>query len=293
MNILATIAPKSDQLNADDLTGRTMTIKVREVSVRAGEDQPVSFFFEGDDGKPFKPCKSMRRVIVNAWGADTSAYVGRSMTLFCDPNVTFGKEKVGGIRISHLSDIESDLTMALTVTRANRKPYTVKQMAVPADAAEKYATSFIAKLDDLLDHDEVAAFEQEKSAKLTEMKAKRPDQYARIVTAIAARRAEFDEQESDQPPATSSTSQQEDEIDHAVGSQDEADAGAASDTDEGEVWRGMVDGWKSRMSAKHTVTDITELRSEFNKNAWVLPDDVNAEIDGLLTEAAYKFTTGE
>lgn len=124
-------------------------------------------------------------------------------------------------------------------------------------------------------------------------------QAPRITRAALADHANYSEAEiteidqSDQPPADSSASQQEDETRLADGSQEEADAGAASDTDEGEVWRGMVDGWKSRLSAKHTVTDISELRSEFNKNAWVLPDEVNAEIDGLLTEAAYKFTQGE
>ena len=121
-----TIIPKSDQLNADDLIGRELTIKITGVDIRGGQEQPVSIHFEGDNGKPYKACKSMCRVMVSAWGPDSKKYVGRSMTLYRDPKVKWGGMEVGGIRISHMSDISDDMTMALTVTRANRKPFTVK-----------------------------------------------------------------------------------------------------------------------------------------------------------------------
>ena len=129
-----TIAPKSDQLNADDLIGRTLTIKVTRVS-RADGEQPVAINFEDDGGKPYKPCKSMRRVLVNVWGPDGHAYAGRRMTLYRDDTVAFGGMAVGGIRISHVSDITKPVTMALTATRAQRKPYTVKPL--PAEQAPK------------------------------------------------------------------------------------------------------------------------------------------------------------
>lgn len=127
MNILPTIAPKSDQLNADDLIGRTMTITITKVAP-GGEDSPVSVHFEGDDGKPYKPCKSMRRVMVQAWGPEAGAYVGRRLTLFRDDKVVFGGMAVGGIRISHMSNIDRDLIMALTVSKAQRRPYMVKPL---------------------------------------------------------------------------------------------------------------------------------------------------------------------
>ena len=121
-----TIIPKSDQLNADDLIGREMTIKITGVDIRGGQEQPVSIHFEGDNGKPYKACKSMCRVMVSAWGPGSKKYVGRSMTLYRDPKVKWGGMEVGGIRISHMSHISDDMTMALTVTRANRKPFTVR-----------------------------------------------------------------------------------------------------------------------------------------------------------------------
>ena len=122
-----TIEPKSDQLNADDLITGPITIKVTKVAIKSGE-QPVSIFYEGDNGKPYKCCKSMARIMVAAWGADSKRYVGRSMTLYRDADVKWAGMAVGGIRISHMSDISDDMTMALTVTRSNRKPFTVRPL---------------------------------------------------------------------------------------------------------------------------------------------------------------------
>lgn len=123
-----TIAPRSDQLNADDLIGGPRTIKVTRVSPMREPDQPIAIFFEGDNGKPYKPGKSMRRVLVRVWGVDGTAYAGRRMTLYRDDSVMFGGVAVGGIRISHMSDISESVTLPLTVTRASRKPFTVKPL---------------------------------------------------------------------------------------------------------------------------------------------------------------------
>lgn len=128
-DMLATIVPKSDQLNADDLIGKNMTIQITGLSIAMG-DQPVSLNFEGDNGKPYKPGKSMRRVLVNAWGADGKSYVGRYLTLYRDEKVMFGGMSVGGIRISHMSHIDNAITMALTASKANKKPFTVKPLVL-------------------------------------------------------------------------------------------------------------------------------------------------------------------
>jgi hypothetical protein len=127
ITMLDTIVPKSDQLNSDDLIGGPRTITLTKVSL-TGDEQPVALHFEGDNGKPYKPGKSMRRVLVHVWGPDANVYAGRSMTLYRDDKVMFGGVAVGGTRISHMSHIERDVTFALTTTRANRKPYTVKPL---------------------------------------------------------------------------------------------------------------------------------------------------------------------
>lgn len=130
-----TIAPKSDQLNSDDLLAGSRTIKVTKVSLASDDAQPVNINFEGDNGKPYKPCKGMRRVLVNIWGKDGNQYIGRSMTIYRDEKVMFGGVNTGGIRISHMSHIDKDVTMALTASRTSRKPFTVKPLAVVIPSA--------------------------------------------------------------------------------------------------------------------------------------------------------------
>lgn len=123
------IVPKSDQQNADDFISGPRTIKITGVAIQGGQEQPVAISFEGDSGKPYKPCKSMSRVLVASWGPDAKAYIGRSLTLYRDPTIKWGGLEVGGIRISHMSDIDTAMTMALTATKGSRKPFTVKPLA--------------------------------------------------------------------------------------------------------------------------------------------------------------------
>lgn len=129
----ATIVPKSDQMNADDLIGGPLTIKIKSVQIAPGTEQPVAVSFHGDNGKPYLPCKSMRRVMVLIWGADASVYAGRSMTLYRDPSVTWGGMEVGGIRISHMSEMEKQTIVVLTATKKTRKPFTVSPLFVPPE----------------------------------------------------------------------------------------------------------------------------------------------------------------
>jgi hypothetical protein len=72
----------------------------------------------------------MRRVLVHVWGRDGGAYVGRSMTLFRDEAVVFGGAAVGGIRISHMSELARPVTLSLTASKASRKPYIVQPLVV-------------------------------------------------------------------------------------------------------------------------------------------------------------------
>ena len=135
MNLASTIAPKSDQLNADDLLAGPRTIRIAAVESGASPEQPVSVRFDGDNGRPYKPSKGMRRVLVAMWGGEGAAYIGRRLTLFCDKAVTFGPDTTGGIRISHASDIPAAVEIALTVKRGKRKPFRVEPLA-PEKAAD-------------------------------------------------------------------------------------------------------------------------------------------------------------
>lgn len=198
----ATVAPKSDQINADDLIAGPRTILIERVSGSGNPDQPVNVHFEGDGGKPFRPCKSMRRVMIAAWGADASQYPGRSMTIYRDPKVAFGGMEVGGIRISHMSHIERDLVMALTVTKAKRAPFTVKVLreaqpkAAATDKAAQGVTALVSRIKAAQDMAALAAITAD--AEVVNQRAwlagKRPQLAAQVDEAVAAALAAFDAQ---------------------------------------------------------------------------------------------------
>jgi hypothetical protein len=126
-NLRDTIIPKSDQLNADQLLGGEITITVTSVS-RSGDEQPVVIHYEGENGRPFKPCKSCRKVLIFAWGEDGSQWIGRSMTLYNKRDVKWGGVEVGGIRISHLSHIRSDIQLSLAETKGKKGTVIVKRL---------------------------------------------------------------------------------------------------------------------------------------------------------------------
>jgi hypothetical protein len=126
MDITHTIIPKSDQLNADDLIGKTLTITITDIKESSDEKQPIAVHFENDNKKPYKPCKSMRRVMVQLWGADASKYVGRKLTLYREETVMYSGVQFGGIRISHASHISAPTKVLLTVSRSKRTPVVIE-----------------------------------------------------------------------------------------------------------------------------------------------------------------------
>lgn len=135
----ASIVPKSDQLNADSLLAGPITVTVE--SVKAGDkEQPVVIGI-GPDHQPYKPCKSMRRVLIAAWGDKGADWKGKSMTLFCDPSVSWAGVKVGGIRISHLSHIEST-TFMLTTKRGKREEFKVAKLVPNEDPVPGIVAAF-------------------------------------------------------------------------------------------------------------------------------------------------------
>lgn len=190
------IQPKSDQLNADDMMAGPITVTIRDVKITPGSEQPVSILVEGTD-KAYRPCKSMSRVLVAAWGADAKAYIGRSLTLYRDPTVKWGGMEVGGIRISHMSDIDGAKQMMLTATKGSRKPHKVLPLVMQAttptptqgDPAEKWASAYTARLDTFATVAALQEFAGQKATKLAELETSRPDLHQKVVDALAQRSA--------------------------------------------------------------------------------------------------------
>ncbi|MGP9782568.1 hypothetical protein ACT3UQ_08920 [Glutamicibacter sp. AOP12-B1-11] len=134
MDLSHAIQAKSDQLNAIDLIGGPQTFQIERVEDKGRVDQPIWVHLVGHQGRPWKPSKTALRLLTHdrAWGVDGDAYAGRWITLYRDPEVTWGGEAVGGIQISAMSHIESAFTEKLNVARHKRKPFTVQKLEAPA-----------------------------------------------------------------------------------------------------------------------------------------------------------------
>jgi hypothetical protein len=148
MDLTNTIIPKSDQVNSDDLLTGPRTVTIKEVRRGSSDEQPVSIDLVEFPGRPFKPSKTVRRVLVAAWGKEGDNYAGRRMTIYRDPDVKFGGQDVGGIRVSHLSDIAKPLTLALTATKGKKSKHVVqplkdepRQQRTTVDVGEPVATT--------------------------------------------------------------------------------------------------------------------------------------------------------
>lgn len=205
-DISSTIIAKSDQLNAEDLMAGPRTIRVRDTKVLRGDEQPVLIFFDGDDGKPFKPCKSMRRVLANIWGKHASSWHGKRMTIYNDPTVKWAGQEVGGIRISHMEGIDSPQKMALTETRSKRKPFVVKPLQGGSDAPPQQqadrATQVAEKLIERI-KGHANPVEITREPKVIEqrdwLEKNRPELAERVTSALAAHNRQTRESEDDMP----------------------------------------------------------------------------------------------
>lgn len=180
MDITDAAAPKSDQINADDLMSGPRVVTITDVR-QGSSEQPVEIITaEFGDGRPYRPGKSMIRVLINAWGPEASTYKGRRLEIYREPEITFGRDKVGGIRIKAMSHIEKRITLALTVTRGKRAPFVVEPLAdapsqIPTDLADKVNAA------------EDASWLNKTSAYLRKFVASEPDRVAELQALIAAR----------------------------------------------------------------------------------------------------------
>lgn len=118
------------QTNADDLVAAPRTVVVTAVTETGDAKQPLAVRYEGDDGKPFLPCLTMRKLITALWGGEGDDWVGKSLTLYRDPSVVFGKDTPGGVRISHMSGIEKTVSVQLLEKRGKRRQYTIVPLEV-------------------------------------------------------------------------------------------------------------------------------------------------------------------
>ena len=163
MDISDSLAANSAQQNADEYVSGPKTVTVSEVKKGTAE-QPVEVHLAEFPGKPFKPAKSVRRVLAKAWGTDASQWAGRRLTIYCDPEVRYAGKAVGGLRVSHVSHIDKPVTVALTVTRGKREPFTVHPLTELAPTAYAPSQDFLALIASASTGDEKNAIWQQATA---------------------------------------------------------------------------------------------------------------------------------
>ena len=135
---------KSDQLNADDLIGGPITVTIVGIRGIPGE-QPVRIDLA--ECKPFMPCLTVRRLLVEVWGQPGKVnYEGRRMTLYRDSSVTYGGMEVGGIRVSHVSHIDKPHAVVLASSQKKKARITVEPLptAETPPAAKTWSDWFTA-----------------------------------------------------------------------------------------------------------------------------------------------------
>lgn len=137
MDVTRAIEPKSDQQNADDYLAGPETVKIESVEVKSSAEQPVWVHLVGKKGKPWKPSKTALRCLALVWGPDASKWQGLSLTLYNDPDVTWGGMKVGGIRVSHMEGLTEPRSLALTKTRGKKAITVIKPLVMQASKGAK------------------------------------------------------------------------------------------------------------------------------------------------------------
>ena len=117
-------APRSDQLNYEDFLGgpRDFTIeRIEDGSATA----PYDIYFVGEP-RAWRPPVTVLRMLQRAWDTDRRAdWVGRRVRLFGDDTVKIGPNRIGGVRVSHVSHIDEPVPVLLSEKRGSRKVHTV------------------------------------------------------------------------------------------------------------------------------------------------------------------------
>lgn len=129
MNMSEFTKAKSDQLNADDLIGGPIVVQVERVT-KGSSEQPLNFHISGGHC-PWRPCLTMRRVMLALWGDKIADYIGRWLELFRDESVKWSNKEVGGVRIGGMSHIDRDRTLNLTETRGRKKAHRIRALKAP------------------------------------------------------------------------------------------------------------------------------------------------------------------
>jgi hypothetical protein len=125
-----TADPRSDQWNADDFIGGPRTFTIAGVKPGSAEQKYDIELVEGQ-GRVWRPPLTVLRLLLGAWGDEASVWNGRRVTLYRDESIRFGSDAVGGIRVSHMSDLPDGKPFEIKVTTSRGKRGKVRVEPLP------------------------------------------------------------------------------------------------------------------------------------------------------------------
>ena len=131
---LQSLAAKSDQINNLDLVSGPVKVTIAGLSIKNADAQKWTMRLESND-KVYRPSLGMRRVIAEVW--KLPPYNGKSLTLYRDPDVKFGADTTGGIRISHMSHIDREIEVTVQVSKGRFKTYRICPLAAAPEAPKE------------------------------------------------------------------------------------------------------------------------------------------------------------
>jgi hypothetical protein len=109
--------------------------------------------------------------------------------------------EVGGIRISHMSHIERDMLLQLSVTKGKRAPTIIKPLVAEVkpitntrQTAEQWAADHIAAVQNAADSDALDELLIKGSKPMGKLQGEKPELWAEVNTAYAARRGQLEQQ---------------------------------------------------------------------------------------------------
>lgn len=152
------LAPKSDQLNADDLITTNKTIVISGVNINLGSEQKIIINYHGDNGKPWKPSKGMGRVLTEILGGDPDQWAGQTVELFRNKEIRFGKEKCGGIQICGMSAVRNVTTLLITTSKGKKSSITINPIAAIGAAKQQRAPAQQQQSSEQVDQNSAAAW---------------------------------------------------------------------------------------------------------------------------------------
>ena len=92
-------------------------------AVKRGDsaEQPVVIHYQGDNGRPYKPCKTMRRVLISGWGENGAAWVKPQHVAVQRAFRKVWRCCGRRIRISHMTDIGNGLRLTPNASKGKKR----------------------------------------------------------------------------------------------------------------------------------------------------------------------------